>query len=136
MKISKVRIYSDGASRGNPGHAAFGYAIFDGNDNLLRKDRGCIGIQTNNVAEFTAPIKALAAAVQFGPEEVECFCDSNLLANHETWKIKKPHLRELILKLNEKKSLFGKVTFSRLPREHPKIQMADKLANEALDNDF
>jgi ribonuclease HI len=60
-----VTIYTDGASRGNPGPSAFAYVITrDGAD--VVEESGCLPDTTNNVAEYTALVRALERARQLG----------------------------------------------------------------------
>ena len=47
----KVIIHIDGGARGNPGPAASGIVITDGEGNLLKEAGVYIGEATNNVAE-------------------------------------------------------------------------------------
>jgi len=56
-----VTLYTDGASRGNPGDAAWAYVIVQGGS-VAASDSGYIGIATNNVAEYRAVINGLRAA--------------------------------------------------------------------------
>jgi ribonuclease HI len=138
MKLSKVRIYSDGACRGNPGQASIGYAICDQEDKILHSNKRTIGYSKNNVAEYIAIIEAIKTALEkFSPTEVECFLDSKLVVGHfHGWKLKAAHLRPHLDKLRDLAGKFQNFKISQLPREHPMIQRVDRLANEALDNDF
>ena len=54
-----LKVYIDGASRGNPGPAAAGFVIFDSDGNELFRFGKKIGICTNNYAEYCALIEAL-----------------------------------------------------------------------------
>jgi ribonuclease HI len=47
-------IYTDGASRGNPGPAAVGWVVFDAQGRLVHEDGSAIGKRTNNQAEYLA----------------------------------------------------------------------------------
>ena len=60
---NKLRAIIDGASRGNPGHAAVGGLIFDQYDQLLKKFHNYLGVCTNNVAEYKALLKCLQESV-------------------------------------------------------------------------
>ena len=57
-----IKIHTDGASRGNPGDAAIGIAIFDGNGTIIASHKEYIGKQTNNHAEYTALVKSVEIA--------------------------------------------------------------------------
>ncbi len=57
-EFDELNIYTDGASRGNPGDAAWGYLIFDENERTLTKQSGYLGRATNNQAEYFAVIRS------------------------------------------------------------------------------
>jgi len=52
--MSKVIVYTDGASRGNPGHAGIGIVFMDEKGNVVKEISEYIGETTNNIAEYTA----------------------------------------------------------------------------------
>lgn len=134
----KLIIYTDGASRGNPGHASYGFTVSDENGKLLYEEGRYIGIATNNVAEYTAVFEALKAVSEKfpGPCEVEVFADSKLVAEQlsGTYKIKSPHLKPIIEKIKILAMELGSVFFIHVPRE--KNTEADRLANQALDSNL
>jgi ribonuclease HI len=57
MKVEKVKIYTDGAAKGNPGSAGWG-AVFIMGKNVFEIGGG-VEHATNNQMELTAPIEAL-----------------------------------------------------------------------------
>ncbi len=77
--MKKLKIFSDGCSRGNHGPAGVGYLIFDENGRLLSKKGKYVGMKTNNEAEYLAAIEALREALALGASEVELLSDSELL---------------------------------------------------------
>ncbi len=129
-------IFTDGASRGNPGHAAIGYLITDGK-NELESGGEYIGVTTNNEAEYRALIKALDEAKKYKPEEITCYSDSKLMINQlkGEWKIKAPQLMDYF---NDVMRIKGdiKIKFRHVRRTNPGIQRCDLLANEAIDGHF
>lgn len=127
-----LKVYTDGAARGNPGPAATGYVIFRGNK-LLKKKTCYIGKSTNNIAEYKAIIAALEAVP--GYEEVILCSDSKLIVNqlNGSYKVKQPHLKKLHQKVFE---VAGNVKFCWVPREEPGIVLVDALINEELDKHF
>ncbi|MBI4146051.1 ribonuclease HI family protein [Candidatus Woesearchaeota archaeon] len=132
---SKVILYTDGASRNNPGNAAIGYRIATEDGAVLKEHKAAIGIKTNNEAEYHALIAGLEEASTFTREEVVCCSDSQLVVAQMdgAWRIKKPHLKALHREAKLRESAFKKVTYTHLPREHKQIAACDNLANEALD---
>ena len=79
MSIERVIIATDGASRGNPGPAAIGATIKDGQGTLIARISRHIGIATNNQAEYQAVIAALNEALRLGARKVDISMDSELV---------------------------------------------------------
>ncbi len=132
----KLIIYTDGASRGNPGHASYGFTISDGKGKLLHEEGGYIGITTNNVAEYTAVLQAIKyiKKIESKPSQVELFADSKLVAEQLSgrFKVKAKHLKPIIEQIKILAIELGGVTYSHILRSQN--AKADKLANQALDN--
>lgn len=133
----EIIIYTDGASRGNPGLASYGFVILNEQGKLLY-ERGCyIGITTNNVAEYTAVLEALKFAKgNFSKEKidsVELYADSKLVVEQLSgrFKIKSAHLKPMIEQIKILALELGGVFYTYIPRS--KNFHADKLANIALD---
>ena len=59
MSDGAAIIHIDGASRGNPGDAAYAIVI-EAPGRAAVEEAGVLGKQTNNVAEYTSLLKALA----------------------------------------------------------------------------
>ena len=131
----KVKVYSDGASRGNPGISAIAFMILDEDDKLLKTCSEYVGIRTNNQAEYEALISALESASKLTDQEVTCFIDSELVAKqlNEAYKVRNPRLRALWLKVQELEQSFERVNFKSVPRTDIHIRQVDRLANQALD---
>lgn len=131
-----VKVYTDGASRGNPGSAAAGIVIKDETGNEIKTFGKYIGECTNNVAEYTALIESVKLLKELNEpfEEISFFCDSELMVKQikGEYKIRHKDLIKLSLEFwKEIKSLNKKFSITYIPREENKT--ADKLANEALD---
>ena len=131
----RVKVYSDGASRGNPGISAIAFMILDEDDKLLKTCSKYVGIRTNNQAEYEALISALEFASKLTDQEVTCFIDSELVAKqlNEAYKVRNPRLRALWLKVQELEQSFERVKFKSVPRTDIHIRQVDRLANQALD---
>jgi len=101
MKIEKAVLYTDGASRGNPGPAAIGAVIKDGQGRVLARISKRIGRTTNNQAEYRAVIAALEEAVRLGAAGVEIKSDSELVVRqiNGRYRVKNPGLKPLYLSL-------------------------------------
>ena len=129
-----VTIYTDGASRGNPGYAGIGAVILDANGSCLMELSEWIGIATNNEAEYMALIKALEAAKELGARRVSVRADSELvvLQMKGAYAVKSPRLRPLFMKARRLKDEFDKFDINHVERE--KNAHADMLANLGIDS--
>lgn len=133
----KLIIYTDGASRGNPGPASYGFTISDGKGKLLYEEGKYIGITTNNVAEYTAVYEALKyirEKYSNTPLEIEFYADSKLVVEQLSgrFKVKSLHLKLIIDKIRVLSLELGGILHTHVPRE--KNTAADRLANLALDS--
>lgn len=134
--VSKLIIYVDGASRGNPGHASFGVCMQDPNGVTLKEVSQYIGKNTNNFAEYSALKCGLEEAKKMGAEELDVFTDSELVARQfeGVYRVKQEHLRILMGQIRELEKKFKKVKVKHIARSsHPGNKRADQLANMALD---
>ena len=129
--LSKVFIYTDGASLGNPGRAGIGVIIYSSDKSLIKKVGKFIGTATNNVAEYVALIYGLQEALGLNVREVECFLDSELLVRQlkGVYKVRDSKLVLFYNQVKHLQSLFKKIDFHHIGRE--KNSQADKLAKEA-----
>ena len=128
----QIIAYTDGASRGNPGPAAAAFVLSDPAGTRLQAKAFFIGQTTNNVAEYTAIIKALQAAKEIGAKELTVFSDSELLVRqiNGKYKVKSEQIRPLFKQAIELLSEFENYKVRFIPRE--KNKEADKLVNQAL----
>jgi len=131
----KLRVYSDGASRGNPGVSSVAFMVLNEDDEILERRSYFIGERTNNQAEYEALISSLKSASDFTNDEVECYLDSELVVKqlNGEYKVKNSDLKILWLKVQGIKQRFRKISFIHVPRTNPQIQEVDQLANQTLD---
>lgn len=131
--MTTLRLYTDGASRGNPGPAALGVVIEDDQGMRLRGLHRYLGIASNNVAEYHALIEGLKAVEPWKPDRLEVYLDSKLVVEQVkgNYKVKNPELQVLIKQVQDLRSRFPIVEFKHVERE--KNRGADALANMALD---
>lgn len=132
--LSSIIVYSDGASRMNPGPAAIAYSIYDSENNILEKDSKFIGETTNNEAEYRALLWAMEQAASQCRGCVRFHTDSELVARHYSgqYRIKSGRLRPFLEQVYVKEKLFEKCEIVHVPRENPRIQEVDAAVNEAL----
>ena len=128
----RFRAGIDGGSRGNPGPAAWGVVVLDADGRAVEGFAGAIGRATNNVAEYTALLEALAIAAKRGAADVEVLADSELVVKQVRgeYKVRHPDLIPLHGEALRRIATFRKFTIGHVPRE--KNKDADKLVNRAL----
>jgi formyltetrahydrofolate-dependent phosphoribosylglycinamide formyltransferase len=129
----QVIVYTDGGSRGNPGLAAAGYVISDVSGRRLQARGVLLGETTNNVAEYTAVIRALEAARTLGADQVTVYSDSQLLVRQldGRYKVKSTTIRPLFDEARSLLSQFSGWAVRHVTRD--KNTEADRLVNQALD---
>jgi ribonuclease HI len=140
--MEKVKIYTDGACKGNPGPGGYGCIIVRGRK--TRELKGGTRETTNNIMEMTAAIVALQQLEK--PSEVELTTDSQYLVKgmtewingwvHKNWvnaskqPVKNKDLWQKLLQLSEHHKI--KWIWVRGHNGHPENERADALANEGL----
>jgi len=135
--MNKIRIHSDGASRGNPGPSGIGAVInMAGTKKTYRE---FIGYATNNEAEYKAlifafqKIKLLQGKTKSKKMNLECFLDSELVVKQldHQYKVTEENIQKLFLQLWNLATDFNEVKYFHIPRSEN--SEADRLANLALD---
>ena len=131
-QAQELTIYTDGASRNNPGEAGAGVFILQ-NGNPVEKIARYLGKTTNNIAEYSAAIIGLEHAVKTGASRVKLLVDSELLVKqlNGQYKVKNEGLKPLHAQAKELIAKIGSVEVQYIPRERNKE--ADALANKAID---
>jgi len=126
---------SDGGSRGNPGRGAIGVLVRR-DDNILEMHSEKIGNVTNNIAEYTALIRALELAIKYTTDEITCVMDSELVVKQllGEYSVKDKKLLELFLKVQELQEKFNKIRYVHVSRWDDFQQMADNLLNMEFDD--
>lgn len=137
--MTKLLIFTDGGSRGNPGPAAGGVVIKNDQNKIILKTSKYLGETTNNVAEYEALVLALQKAKgifkaqKIKNKNLECCLDSELVVkqlNHE-YKIKDEGMQKLFIIVWNLTLDFDSVKFIHIPREENKL--ADEMVNRELD---
>jgi probable phosphoglycerate mutase len=134
-------VRTDGAARGNPGPASSGAVLIDAAAPGSRRPDATpvatiseyLGVQTNNVAEYTAVVRALALARELGASRVEMLLDSKLIVEqlHGRWRVKDAKLIPLHAEAKALLAHFERWSATHVPRAQNK--QADALCNEAID---
>ncbi len=129
----KVRLFTDGGARGNPGPAAYAFVLEAEDGTVLAAEGHAIGVATNNVAEYSALVAGLERALELGLDDIEVVSDSELLVKQMTgaYRVKNDALRALSLEAAGLARRLRRVSYKAVRREHN--ELADRLVNEALD---
>ena len=131
MKV--LRLFTDGAARGNPGPAGLGISIEDDHGMKLRALHKWVGTATNNQAEYMALIEGLKAVRAWNPDRLEIRLDSKLVVEQVkgVYKVKEAQLKELHDRVKGLLTEFQDWNIEHVDREQNK--RADHLANMAID---
>ncbi len=135
-------VRTDGAARGNPGPASAGAVLLslsrpDARDPRAEPDASIsdyLGVQTNNVAEYTAVVRAVALGIELGAKRLELLLDSKLIVEQISgrWRVKDAKLRVLWAEvLRQLRTLPDGWTAAHVPRAQNSL--ADAMCNEAID---
>jgi ribonuclease HI len=132
----RVKLYSDGGARGNPGDAAFAFIICTDEGRIIKENSRYIGFSTNNEAEYSGLLAGLEEAWNLGALEVEVIMDSELVIKQirREYRVKARNLKPYYDEVTKRISDFKKVTFTHVKRDEPMISRADALLNQELDD--
>ena len=140
-----LHVHIDGGARGNPGPAAAAVVIETVQEDesrpgyrlvrAIHEGAYLLGKTTNNVAEYSALIRALEILVKHGRGEVFFFSDSELLVKQITgeYRVKSSELADLNHEAQRLLLQLDAWQIKHVRREQNK--RADQLVNMALDQD-
>jgi ribonuclease HI len=129
----RLRLYSDGAARGNPGPSGAGAVLIEPGGQVVARLGKYLGTQTNNYAEYMGLLIGLKHAKSLGAKEIEIFADSELLIRQlgGRYQVKSPSLRPLYEEAVKLLNDFSRVKLVHVPREMNAA--ADEMSNRAID---
>lgn len=129
----EIVMHIDGASRGNPGPAAYGVTVEDAKGAPLAAFSKFLGRATNNVAEYQGLLAALEYTLEHQHRRVLILTDSELMARQieGRYKVKSPDLKPLFERARQMILRLEYFSIRHVPREQNAA--ADRLANQALD---
>jgi probable phosphoglycerate mutase len=130
---SWITAYCDGGARGNPGPAGFGAVVQDAKGTVLAELSDFLGIQTNNVAEYSGLLAVLSYALAHGHRRLRVVSDSELMVKQiqGKYQVKSPGLRPLYEQARKKIAQLEHFEITHALRH--KNKDADRLANDAMD---
>lgn len=134
----KIKIFTDGGSRGNPGNAGFGVVVVNEKKQTVFETAKFLGTKTNNEAEYEGLIFGLNwlkdNESRLNINEAEFNADSELIIKQMqgTYKTKAINLKDLNKQARELALLIkSEISFKAILRELN--TEADRLANKAMD---
>jgi ribonuclease HI len=133
--MSRVTVNVDGGARGNPGPAAIGVVLRNGDGSVVEEVGETIGEATNNVAEYRALLRGIELAAGRGAEEVELIGDSELVVRQVEgrYKVKNAGMKKLHEEVKRALRDFDSWSIRHVRRAENAD--ADRLVNEALDGE-
>lgn len=131
--MSRLVVNVDGGARGNPGPAAIGVVVRDGEGEVLDEVGEAIGEATNNVAEYRALLRGIELAGRHGATDLELVGDSELVVRQVEgrYKVKNAGMKRLHDEVTQALRGFDAWSIRHVRRE--KNSDADRLVNQALD---
>jgi ribonuclease HI len=129
----RVRVYSDGAARGNPGPSGAGAVLVEPGGQVVDRVGKYLGIQTNNYAEYMGLLLGLRRARELGIREIEVFADSELMIRQlgGRYQVRSSYLKPLYKEALKLLNDFSRVKLVHVPREMNAA--ADEMSNRAID---
>lgn len=130
-----LKLWTDGASRGNPGPASVGVVIQNAKGELVDELSERLGVRTNNYAEYEAVRRGLRRALELNANKVTVHADSELVVRqlNGVYRVKNPDLLPIYTAIKAVEREFARgVTYKHVRREQNAD--ADRLANLALDS--
>jgi ribonuclease HI len=131
--LNRIRVYSDGAARGNPGPSGAGAVLVEPSGQIVDRLGKFLGVRTNNYAEYMGLLLGLKRAKELGVREIEVFTDSELLIRQlgGRYQVKSATLRPLYEEALNLLNGFSRVKLVHVPREMNSA--ADEMSNRAID---
>ncbi|GAB4333918.1 MAG: hypothetical protein Kow0089_02870 [Desulfobulbaceae bacterium] len=131
--IVSCLLYTDGASRGNPGQAGAGAVLLDQDGTEIGSLALYLGECTNNVAEYRALLAGLDLAAKSGCRRISVRLDSELVVRQlqGIYKVKNSGLQPLFEEVRKRLAGFEQWDVRHVRREEN--ARADRLANQGID---
>jgi len=129
----EIIAHVDGASRGNPGPAAYGVAIETAGGEPVTAFGKYLGETTNNFAEYQGLLAALEYALSHHYSRLNVVTDSELMVRQieGRYKVRSPDLKLLYDRAQALIRCLKSFSIRHVLREYNRE--ADRLANKALD---
>lgn len=130
----ELRLYTDGATAGDPTQGAICYRLLDSSDEVLLEHAQQIGAATSNEAEYRAVMIGLSACQRYTRARIRCYADSELMVKQlrGEYPVSDPRLKQLAERVKRLAEQFRQVSFSHVRSTDPEMARAGRLASIAL----
>ena len=131
MRPEEIIVHVHGTARGNPGPAGVGAVLSDAGGQTLHELSESLAPTTAHAADYTAWIRGLERAAEFGARRVAVRSDSVLVIKQlkGEYRVRQPELMESFQRLRELLGRFERVRIRQISRDENRH--ADRLAATA-----
>ena len=125
--------FADGANKWSPSLTSTVWVIYSPSHELIHIDGMCVGIYTNNQAEYDNVAGLLTNVVHLDICHLDLFLDSQLLIAqlNNYYQVHDPYLFRKFLRTRKFVRHFESISFTHVPRSLNSI--VDQLANDVLE---
>lgn len=126
-------VYTDGASRGNPGPSGIGYYIIGADGRELKRGGEFLGMSNSRLAEYYGLKEGIEQAIELGLKRVSFVSDNLMMVNqmNGVYKVKNQDLMQVYFDVLELLKKLESYSFTHVPRSQNKE--ADAEANKVID---
>ena len=126
-------VYTDGASRGNPGPSGIGYYIIGTDGRELKRGGEFLGMSNSRLAEYYGLKEGIEQAIELGLKRVSFMSDNLMMVNqmNGVYKVKNSDLMQVYMDVLEKLKGLESYSFTHVPRSQN--SEADAEANRVID---
>lgn len=126
-------IYTDGASRGNPGPSGIGYYIIGTDGREIKRGGEFLGMSNSRLAEYYGLKEGIEQAIELGLKRVSFISDNLMMVNqmNGVYKVKNQDLMQVYMDVLELLKKLDSYSFTHVPRSQN--TEADAEANRVID---
>ena len=126
-------VYTDGASRGNPGPSGIGYYIIGTDGRELKRGGEFLGMSNSRLAEYYGLKEGIEQAIELGLKRVSFISDNLMMVNqmNGVYKVKNQDLMQVYMDVLELLKKLDGYSFTHVPRSQN--SEADAEANKVID---
>jgi len=129
-------VYTDGASRGNPGPSGIGYYIVGTDGRELKRGGEFLGMSNSRLAEYYGLKEGIEQAIELGLKRVSFISDNLMMVNqmNGVYKVKNQDLMQVYMDVLELLKKLDSYSFTHVSRSQN--TEADAEANRVIDEAF